>query len=250
MSVCFPKNSPVESSLFRSDDCSTFWTTFRVWIRWGAIVLSLTAVLAAVLTLIPKAVPPQLLTIENAPFKIEITTGGSLEPLRTERAISLCQWTVQILSRVPEGTWVQKGDIVCVLDSSEIEEFRRAREVSLIKAQSSLEASRQQEEIIRAANERRLAEAEHLRQNAEMDLFEYTSGTHPNATMISALTRIDCGPLSMTCSLRNACGCWDTQAIPRLLWSHSKPQLNQNNCGDWRLRRIFWRSILTRGRMF
>ena len=181
MSVCFPKNSPAESSLFPSDDSSTFWTTFRVWLRWTVIGLSLTAMVAGALSLIPKAVPPQLLTVEKAPFKIEITSGGSLEPLRTERVISQCQWTVQILSLVPEGTWVRKGDIVCVLDSSEIEEFRRAREVSLIKAHSSLEASRQQEEIVRAANERRLAEAEHRRQNAEMDLFEYTNGTHPNA---------------------------------------------------------------------
>ena len=181
MSVCFPKNSPAESSLFPSDDSSTFWTTFRVWLRWTVIGLSLTAMVAGALSLIPETVPPQLLTVEKAPFRIEITTGGSLEPLRTERVISQCQWTVQILSLVPEGTWVRKGDIVCVLDSSEIEEFRRAREVSLIKAQSSLEASRQQEEIVRAANERRLAEAEHQRQNAEMDLFEYTNGTHPNA---------------------------------------------------------------------
>ena len=181
MSVCFPKNSPAESSLFRSNDSSTFWTTFRVWLRWTVIGLSLTAMVAGALFLIPETVPPQLLTVEKAPFRIEITSGGSLEPLRTERVISQCQWTVQILSLVPEGTWVRKGDIVCVLDSSEIEEFRRAREVSLIKAQSSLEASRQQEEIVRAANERRLAEAEHQRQNAEMDLFEYTNGTHPNA---------------------------------------------------------------------
>ena len=138
MSVCFPKNSPVESSLFPDGDTSTLWTTFRVWIRWIAISLCLTAAIAATLSLIPQAVPPQLLTVEKAPFRIEITTSGSLEPLRSERVISQCQWTVQILSLVPEGTWVRKGDIVCVLHSSEIEEFRRAREVSLIKAQSSL----------------------------------------------------------------------------------------------------------------
>lgn len=181
MSVCFPKNSSADSSLFSSGDTSRYWMRIRTWMRWGAIGLSLTAAIFATISMIPQATPPQLLTLEKGPFSIEITAKGSLEPLRTERVISQCQWTVQILSLVPEGTWVRKGDIVCVLDSSEIEEFRRAREVSLIKAQSSLEASRQQEEIVRSANERRLAEAEHQRQNAEMDLYEYTNGTHPNA---------------------------------------------------------------------
>ena len=181
MSVCLPQNSPAHSSLLPSGDTSESWLTFRVWIRCGVLCLALTTVMTAALSMLPQAEPPQLLTVEKAPFKIEITSSGSLAPLRTERVISECRWTVQILSLVPECTWVRKGDIVCVLDSSEIEEFRRAREVSLIKAQSSLEASRQQEEIVRAANERRLAEAEHRLQNAEMDLFEYVNGTHPNA---------------------------------------------------------------------
>ena len=181
MSVCLPQNSPAESSLLPSGNVASIWATSRIWIRRAAVCLTLTVIMTAVVSLIPQPEPPQLLTIQKSPFKIEITTSGSLEPLRTERVISQCQWTVQILSLVPEGTWVRKGDIVCVLDSSEIEEFRRAREVSLIKAQSSLEASRQQEEIVRAANERRLSEAEHLLQSAEMDLHEYTNGTHPNA---------------------------------------------------------------------
>ena len=181
MSVCLPQNGPLHSSLLPSRNVASTSTTSRIWIRRGGIFFALTTVMTIALSLMPPPVPPQLLTVSKAPFKIEITTSGSLEPLRTERVISECQWTVQILSLVPEGTWVRKGDIVCVLDSSEIEEFRRAREVSLIKAQSSLEASRQQEEIVRAANERRLAEAEHLLQNAQMDLHEYTNGTHPNA---------------------------------------------------------------------
>ncbi len=181
MSVCLPQNSPAPSSVLTSDKVASTWASSRIWIRRCAVCLTLTMIMTAVVSQFPQPEPPQLLTVEKAPFKIEITTSGSLEPLRTERVISQCQWTVQILSLLPEGTWVRKGDIVCVLDSSEIEEFRRAREVSLIKAQSSLEASRQQEELIRAANERRLAEAEHLLQNAEMDLHEYTNGTHPNA---------------------------------------------------------------------
>ena len=147
------------------------------------LVAGVLAGLGTVLLLIaamPAPKQPELLTIQKAPFQIEVQTRGSIEPLRTERVISQCQWTVRILSLIPEGTWVKKGDVVCVLDSSEIEEFQRSRDVTLIKAQAALQASRQQEELQKAAAERRLAEAERDLQSAELDLLEYGQGLYPN----------------------------------------------------------------------
>jgi multidrug efflux pump subunit AcrA (membrane-fusion protein) len=138
------------------------------------------AAAAAWMLLAPEPSKPELLTIQKAPFRVHLTSFGTLEPLRSQRTLSECQWTVRILSLVPEGTWVEKGDIVCVLDSSEIEEFQRSREVSLIKAQAALEASLQQEQLLQARNARRLTEAATALHTAEMDLLEYTNGIHPN----------------------------------------------------------------------
>jgi HlyD family secretion protein len=120
-----------------------------------------------------------LLTVEKGPFRVSVTATGTIDPLRTVRVASECQWTVRILSLIPEGTWVRKGDIVCVLDASGIEEFLRSREVSLIKADASYQASLQQEELLKTSSERRLAEAEHQLRSAELDLQEYTQGAFP-----------------------------------------------------------------------
>lgn len=122
---------------------------------------------------------PQLLTVEKGPFQVDVKTSGTIQPLKISSVASECHWTVQILSLVPEGTWVRKGDIVCVLDSSEIEEFLRSREVSLISAEASYQAALQQEELLKTGNERRLTQAMHQLESARLDLQEYSQGTYP-----------------------------------------------------------------------
>jgi len=179
MSVCLPDDSSAFAS--PAEPNPKFRIAFpgvsaRQWLLLAVLIcLAIFAVF-----LLPQQSPPEMLTIQKSPFRIQMTTSGSLEPLRTERVQSKCQWTVQILSLVPEGTWVRKGDIVCVLDSSKIEEFQRSREVTLIKADVKLQASKQQEELLKASNERRLGEAERELQAAELDLLEYSQGIHPN----------------------------------------------------------------------
>lgn len=118
-------------------------------------------------------------TIQPDTFQEMMTSRGTLEAISSRRVHSECHWTVSILSLVPEGTWVEEGDIVCVLDSAEIEEFLRSREISLIKANAAVTASLKQEEIQRAAAERRLSDAKYALQTAEFELQEYIDGKYP-----------------------------------------------------------------------
>lgn len=118
-------------------------------------------------------------TIQTEPFQEFITSRGTLEAISAKRVHSECHWTVSILSLVPEGTWVEKDEVVCVLDSAEIEEFLRSREISLIKANAALTASLKQQEIQQAAAERRLSDAKYLLQTAELELREYVDGRYP-----------------------------------------------------------------------
>ncbi len=179
MSTCFPQNGTVNSDPAQKSVLA-FGRFSALAIRGLAVCCAFAALFVALKAALPRNEPPQILTVAKSPFKVETKTVGSLSPLSSTRKISECQWTVRILSLVPEGTWVQKGDIVCVLDSSEIEEFLRSREVSLIKAEASLQASHQQAELLKAANERRLSEAEHDLLAAEMDQAEYLHGSFPN----------------------------------------------------------------------
>jgi len=168
-----PKNAsflPVHSGRKRSARSLLFFVL---------IVLGGVVVFASVALRGTGAEPAAMMTVEKGPFRVVVSVPGTIEPLRNVRVKSECQWTVRILSLIPEGTWVRKGDIVCVLDSSQIEEFLRSREVSLIKAEASHQASLQQEELLKSSNERRLAEAENQLRSAELDLQEYMHGTFP-----------------------------------------------------------------------
>ncbi len=179
MSICLPQKgkataAPKFDALVIS---GRFWNRGFRWLAAVTVVCSAVAVAKMVMA---KPVDRELITIEKAPFKVELTMRGALEPVRTERVISKCRWTVRILSLIPEGTWVQKGDVVCVLDSSAIEDFRRTREVSLFKSTAALETANQQEQLLSVKNERRLSDARNELQAAEMDLMAYSEGSYPN----------------------------------------------------------------------
>lgn len=152
-------------------------------LRWWLLtVIGLAAVLAVVLTAASRHTPladKALLTVQPSRFRITRQCSGIIEPVSSAVVQSGCHWTVAILSLVPEGTQVQAGDIVCVLDSSEIQEFLRSREIALIRANASLTASLKAQELQQTAAERRLSDAQFALQSAEMDLQQYVRGTYP-----------------------------------------------------------------------
>lgn len=154
-------------------------------VGWKSTLLIVLAIVVgggiAVMGLRPKLrlQDSDFLTVQPETFRETMTSRGTLEAISTRRVHSECHWTVSILSLVPEGTWVEEGDVVCVLDSAEIEEFLRSREISLIKANAALTASLKQEEIQQAAAERRLSDAKYALQTAEFELQEYIDGKYP-----------------------------------------------------------------------
>ena len=120
-----------------------------------------------------------VVVVQPRRFRITREIPGTIEPISSSVAQSACNWTVSILSLVPEGTWVEQGDVVCVLDSAEIQEFLRSRKISLIRANAALTASMKQQELQQAAAERRLSDAKFVLQSAEMELRQYVEGTYP-----------------------------------------------------------------------
>ena len=120
-----------------------------------------------------------LKTIEPTVFQKHLEQHGVVEPMRSSVVESECYWTTRILSIVPEGTWVQKGDVVCTLDSSDIEEYARGREIILIKYRSRLDNALHDQQMLKPQNERRLAAAQHQYNIAEGNLQKYLEGTFP-----------------------------------------------------------------------
>lgn len=151
-------------------------------VAWLLTALGLSAAVALAFAALPRTAPLSsrtLLTVQPSRFRITRQCSGIVEPVSSAVVQSGCHWTVAILSLVPEGTQVQAGDIVAVLDSSEIQEFLRSREIALIRANASLTASLKAQELQQTAAERRLSDAQFSLQSAEMDLQQYVNGTHP-----------------------------------------------------------------------
>jgi len=121
-----------------------------------------------------------LLTLQPTRFRIPYEVLGTIESQSSRVEQSGCQWTVPILSLLPEGTVVEKGQVVCILDSSQIEEFLRSREIALIRANAALTASQQQQQLQQASAERRLSDARYALQNAQMELAETLEGVFPS----------------------------------------------------------------------
>ena len=155
----------------------------RVRAAWLVLAVVLAVTTVALIRWLPVRAaglsPTPLLTVQPTRFRISRECAGIIEPVSSSVVQSGCHWTVSILSLVPEGTQVQQGDVVCVLDSSEIEEFLRSREIALIRANAALTASLKSEQLQQTAAERRLSDAQFALQSAEMDLQQYVMGTHP-----------------------------------------------------------------------
>ena len=120
-----------------------------------------------------------LTQLQPSQFKVEIEQKGVIEPYRSTEVQSKCYWTTTILSMVPEGTWVQKGDVVCVLDAADVEDYARSREILLIKYRGRLDNALHDQAMQKTTNERRLQAAEFAVEANTQDLLEYTSGTFP-----------------------------------------------------------------------
>jgi HlyD family secretion protein len=109
-------------------------------------------------------------------FQVEIEQSGVIEPFRSTEVHSECYWTTTILDMVPEGTWVQKGDVVCVFDAADVEVLSRKRQIVLIKYRGRLDNALHNQAIQKTSNER-LQAAEFAVETNTQSLLEYTEGT-------------------------------------------------------------------------
>jgi HlyD family secretion protein len=120
-----------------------------------------------------------LLRLIPEDFRIEITATGRVESRKSRIVQSDCRWRTSIIELVPEGTWVQEGDVVCELDRTDIEASLRNWEIPLISARAALDASVQDELIQQSAGERAISQARFQLRKAANRLEEYAQGTWP-----------------------------------------------------------------------
>lgn len=123
----------------------------------------------------------QLITlpVDQGPLALEVTLRGQMEAVDNVTVASECYRTVQIIDMVPEGSWVEKGDVVARLDTSEIEERIRRERLDVIESKNRYDAAAEEIELQRMKNESRLAAAKLAVRLAELDLETYRDAQFP-----------------------------------------------------------------------
>lgn len=112
-------------------------------------------------------------------LRISVVESGSLE---SGNSIDIKCWLegrVQILKLVPEGTFVEKGDVLCELDASELVERRIAQEITFERAKATYIAAQKTHEILLSDGESNTKQAELDVYFARIDLKKYEEGDWP-----------------------------------------------------------------------
>ena len=122
---------------------------------------------------------PLVVPVHKGTLRIIVTERGNLESCVTVDGVcELIGHQNKIIQLVPEGTHVEKGDVVCRFDSGEIEKNVAQQEIKVKQAASKIETTRQEVEIARNKGESEIIAAEVDLKLAELDLEMYQKGTY------------------------------------------------------------------------
>ena len=120
---------------------------------------------------------PLLSEVRKATLRITVTERGNLESCVTVDGVcEVNAQTIKIISLVPEGTKVKKGDIVCKFDSSEIDKNVAQQDIKVKQAIAKIETSQQELEIQRNKGESDIIAATVEMDLAKLDLEKYVEG--------------------------------------------------------------------------
>ena len=120
---------------------------------------------------------PLLSEVRKATLRITVTERGNLESCVTVDGI--CEVNanqIKIISLVPEGTKVKKGDVVCKFDSSEIDKNIAQQDIKVKQAIAKIETTNQELEIQRNKGESDIIAATVEMDLAKLDLEKYVEG--------------------------------------------------------------------------
>ncbi len=114
----------------------------------------------------------------RGPFLLTVNIQGNLDSQKNATVTSNVQGTTTIISIVPEGTWVEEGDTVCVLDSSALQDKADQQEIVVTNADAAKVTAEQELEVQITQNKSDIAAAELKLELAILDLEKYEKGEY------------------------------------------------------------------------
>lgn len=120
---------------------------------------------------------PTPYTVQRRTLEDRIVERGSIESQNTVYGKCEVRNRTKITFIVPEGTQVEKGDVVAKFETTETENDIRDKEVEINTAKGALAEAQQALEIQRAKNETDIDTAKLAYELAKIDLVKYREGT-------------------------------------------------------------------------
>lgn len=112
-------------------------------------------------------------------FRVTLQEKGELKAANSIDVKSEVGGRSTIISLIPEGSSVKKGDLLVELASDEIEERVQADQIQVASAEASFESAKRQLDILKDQNESNIRKAELKLQLNKLDLEKYTEGEWP-----------------------------------------------------------------------
>lgn len=103
---------------------------------------------------------------------------GAIESKTQNFILNQCEWSTRVVSIVEEGTWVEPGDLIAELDSSELRERFMSRQVQTVNAAAALERAKEDLKIQQLTNDSKIAAAKLKLELAQLELTGYTEAEH------------------------------------------------------------------------
>lgn len=118
--------------------------------------------------------------VQQGPLVISLRESGEIKPSEQITIKSEVEGRTTILSIIPEGTHVKKGDLLAELDTSTLEENRINQEITVQNAEAAYIEARESLEVVKNQSKADVELAELELQFAKEDLIKYEEGEYPN----------------------------------------------------------------------
>ncbi len=153
-------------------------------LRAAILILLVASVGAAILTwqlrVARSSVPVATFPAARGPLDITVQEGGTVHPREQVILSSELEGRNRILFLIPEGTLVEKGDLLVELDSSGLVDRRVDLDIRVQNAEAAFIRSRENLEVVRNQAQSDVENAELKLQFSEEDLLQYREGEYPN----------------------------------------------------------------------
>ncbi len=140
----------------------------------GAVVLS--AMVPAPWNKAARPETEQGVPVRRGPLRIAVKTSGNLKAADTVRLASGVEGLTTILALAPEGSQVEKGEVVCELDASALAERRIQQTITVGRTEAALVKASQARAIQESQNKSDLDKATRTIEFAQQDLQMFLEG--------------------------------------------------------------------------